>query len=35
MIVEMEAIEVLKLDKIIEEHGGTVLDFNTDCIVRF
>jgi len=35
MIVEMEAIEVHKLNKIIEEHGGTVLDFNTDCIVHF
>ena len=32
MIVEMEAIEVHRLNKIIEEHGGTVLDFNTDCV---
>ena len=30
-IVELEAIKLYKLSKIIESNGGKVLDFNTDC----
>ena len=31
-ILDMEAIELYKLSKIIKENGGTVLDLKTDCI---
>ena len=31
-IVEVEAIELHKLSKIVEAHGGQVLDLNTDCV---
>ena len=34
-IVEVEAIELHKLTKIIEAHGGQVLDLNTDCVACF
>ena len=32
MIMELEAIELYKLSKIIESKGGKVLDLKTDCI---
>lgn len=32
-ILEQEIIELYELRKLIEKKGGTVLDYNTDCIV--
>jgi hypothetical protein len=31
-VLEMEAIELHKLAKLVESKGGSVLDLNTDCI---